>query len=94
MLPLRSVETPVRKRPREATAREPLRSTMLAMAPPWRISSLFWVIVRLSLGNAALSGQSALEGVLVGTDGILRLGAQYMLLIAMERTHRMVFLDR
>lgn len=37
----RSVETPVANRPREATAREPPRSTMLAIVPPWRIFSRF-----------------------------------------------------
>lgn len=32
--PLRSVDTPVAKRPVDATAREPPRSTRLAMVPP------------------------------------------------------------
>lgn len=39
--PLRSVETPVAKRPMEATAREPPRSTMLAMVPPCRMFNRF-----------------------------------------------------
>lgn len=37
VIPLRSVLTPVAKRPREATAREPPRSTIDAIVPPWRI---------------------------------------------------------
>lgn len=40
-LPFRSVETPVAKRPRDATAREPPRSVIEAMVPPWSILSLF-----------------------------------------------------
>lgn len=36
-----SVETPVEKRPIEATAREPPRSTMLAIVPPWRVRRRF-----------------------------------------------------
>lgn len=37
----RSVDTPVAKRPREATASEPPRSTMLAIVPPWRMFRRF-----------------------------------------------------
>lgn len=37
----RSVETPVAKRPREATAREPPRSVMQAIVPPWRMLRRF-----------------------------------------------------
>jgi hypothetical protein len=33
-LPFKSVDTPVAKSPREATASEPPRSTILAMVPP------------------------------------------------------------
>lgn len=44
-VPFRSVDTPVAKRPRDATAREPPRSTMLAIVPPWRMLRRFWVVV-------------------------------------------------
>lgn len=37
----RSVETPVAKSPREATAREPPRSVMQAIVPPWRMLRRF-----------------------------------------------------
>jgi hypothetical protein len=39
--PLRSVETPVANNPRDATASEPPRSTILAMVPPWRMLRRF-----------------------------------------------------
>lgn len=41
-IPLKSVETPVAKRPLEATANEPPRSTILAIVPPWRMLRRFW----------------------------------------------------
>ena len=40
-LPFRSVDTPVANKPREATAREPPRSTMQASVPPWRMLRRF-----------------------------------------------------
>ena len=40
-VPLRSVETPVAKRPRDATASEPPRSVMQARVPPWRMLRRF-----------------------------------------------------
>jgi hypothetical protein len=40
-LPFKSVETPVAKRPRDATASEPPRSTMQASVPPWRMLRRF-----------------------------------------------------
>lgn len=42
LVPLRSVETPVAKRPREATARDPPRSTIEAIVPPWRMLRRFF----------------------------------------------------
>jgi hypothetical protein len=40
-VPLRSVDTPVANSPRDATASEPPRSTILAMVPPWRMLRRF-----------------------------------------------------
>jgi len=41
-LPLKSVETPVANKPRDATASEPPRSTMHARVPPWRMLRRFY----------------------------------------------------
>lgn len=40
-IPLKSVETPVANRPREATARDPPKSVMQARVPPWRMLRRF-----------------------------------------------------
>jgi hypothetical protein len=42
--PFKSVLTPVANNPRDATAREPPRSTMLAIVPPWRMFKRFWIV--------------------------------------------------
>jgi hypothetical protein len=41
--PFKSVETPVANNPLEATAREPPKSTILAMVPPWRMLRRFYM---------------------------------------------------
>jgi hypothetical protein len=42
--PFKSVETPVANNPLEATAREPPKSTILAMVPPWRMLRRFCML--------------------------------------------------
>jgi hypothetical protein len=42
-VPLRSVDTPVAKRPVDATAKDPPRSTRLASVPPWIVPRRFWL---------------------------------------------------
>jgi len=46
-VPARSVETPVAKSPRDATAREPPRSVMQARVPPWRMLRRFWWMLEI-----------------------------------------------
>lgn len=41
--PFRSVDTPVAKRPVDATASEPPKSTRLAIVPPWMVLRRFCV---------------------------------------------------
>jgi hypothetical protein len=50
-VPLRSVDTPVANSPRDATASEPPKSTILAMVPPWRMLRRFCGLVLVCGGQ-------------------------------------------
>jgi hypothetical protein len=55
--PLKSVDTPVAKSPRDATASEPPRSTMHARVPPWRMLRRFYRGSGISNGSLGVDGE-------------------------------------
>lgn len=55
----RSVDTPVEKRPRDASASEPPKSTIEAMVPPWRMPKRFVCSFWIESSKWTLPGEAA-----------------------------------
>lgn len=84
-VPLRSVDTPVEKRPVDATAREPQRSTRLARVPPWIVWSRFCRVLACRLVNAYRAYRVVLVNVELKVDFAVG-GAQDSKLQGMSRS--------